>query len=290
MSHLSPSRRSRCCARPAALALVAFTTLSAAAGPAHAKPLGRCDGPCPEPPPSTPSCSNNLSPRQPYKTAHADIIALNGVLSCSSEPFDRVYIYLQRQRAYGWQTMTKRDIPGTILAPFNRWTWRNSVPYACHDTGTHTFRVRIVGYERGRQVMDRIGPSYETECPAAPSLHPTLKRCDNSDWMTRAGGIGSGADFVVSLQPTFRARVFGRGRNIVGKRFVEYIWRDLNRCVQFPDDLLASQRESLNKQLVCHVEYAVARPVGGNTWDLEAKRSNVPWPAVINPTHTCNWD
>lgn len=122
-----------------------------------------------------------------------------------------------------------------------------------------------------------------------------LHACHNSDWMTEAGGVGSGVEFKTSLRPTNRARAIGWAANpLTGESNIKYIWRDLKRCVTFPA-LTTAQSQSLYMQLVCHAFWAhlPIRQDGGPTWDLEAWRANQPKSFAIDPRrvkqHRCNW-
>src|SRR6201747_2502627 len=97
------------------------------------------------------------------------------------------------------------------------------------------------GPAQARPIGPCDGPCTPPPPPPPAAQHPALHSCANRDWMTRAGGGGSGSSFVVRMQPTFRARVFVR--DIKGKRFVEYIWRDRHRCVHFPANLTSAQKQ-----------------------------------------------
>lgn len=70
-------------------------------------------------------------------------------------------------------------------------------------------------------------------------------------------------------------------------------WDDIWACVPYPKGLTADQGDSLYKQMACHDRFANISGGGGDTWDLEAWRSNQPWSYVTNPvyvpSHQCNW-
>jgi hypothetical protein len=69
---------------------------------------------------------------------------------------------------------------------------------------------------------------------------------------------------------------------------VNRIWSDLEQCVRFPY-LTASERDSLFKQMVCHVIYGVF-PGAGVAWDFEAWRADPSWSTALNPFNKCqNW-
>lgn len=55
------------------------------------------------------------------------------------------------------------------------------------------------------------------------------------------------------------------------------VWEELLRRTPLPDDLTTDQRQSLYKQLYCHMAWALPGVSGGPTWDLEAERPNIPW-------------
>ena len=71
-------------------------------------------------------------------------------------------------------------------------------------------------------------------------------------------------------------------------------WNEIWSCVPYPKGLSDDQGESLYKQMACHDRFADVTGHGGDTWDLEAWRSNQPWSYVTNPIylpfHECNWD
>ena len=73
-------------------------------------------------------------------------------------------IDLQCHRWFGWQRLTRRDLPGFALTPFNQWTYRNTVQWSCRGTGTYTYRVEMWGYRSGRLLVHKIGPTYRTSC------------------------------------------------------------------------------------------------------------------------------
>jgi hypothetical protein len=253
MSHLTSTLHRRGFAKPAALAALAATALGVAgAGPARGDP-GPCGGNCPK-----------------RVTVYRDTFAY------STPYFDA---RSRHPLAKGTSYVATCEARSSSSGRYDNHWWSRL------REGTWVNNGDLVGAEK-MQLGDCPAPA-DDGSPAGRL--PTLKRCRDSDWMTRTGGLGTGASFVASLQPTFRARVFGRSRNFRGKKYLDYIWRDLKRCVHFPRDLTAAQTESLYKQLACHAQFAVARPLGGNTWDLEAKRPNVSWIRALNPASTCNW-
>ncbi|MDF3148269.1 MULTISPECIES: DUF2599 domain-containing protein [unclassified Streptomyces] len=74
------------------------------------------------------------------------------------------------------------------------------------------------------------------------------------------------------------------------------IWDELLERTPLPADLTDDQRDSMYKQLWCHVRYAIGgeiRGEGGPTWDLEAERPNIPWDEITDISeameHKCNW-
>lgn len=138
-------------------------------------------------------------------------------------------------------------------------------------------------------------PTPPAPTPPAPkeSLGPnprhtpdiTLQRCD-SPWMRSAGKAGPAEAFFVSFRPTQKARLEGRDPETWPK-----MWNDLQRCVGGFPDLDKARSQSLYKQLACHATFAVNEHVGGDTWDLEGWREDIPWSVVFGdlPFHRCNW-
>jgi hypothetical protein len=109
------------------------------------------------------SCANNLSPGRPSRSGDY-IVASNGILSCSSAPFSSVYIYLERLRWYGWQTLTRRYLPGFALTPFNQWTYRNAVQWNCRGAGTYTYRVEMSGSGGSPSYVHKYGATNRMWC------------------------------------------------------------------------------------------------------------------------------
>lgn len=117
-------------------------------------------GPNVGPPPA--KCANNLAPGRPYRRSTGHIAASNAILSCSSAPFDKVYIKLQRLP--GWQTLTRRYLPGFVLTPFNEWTYRDTVQWSCRGVGTYSYRVETFGYGGSPSYVHKIGQTRRISC------------------------------------------------------------------------------------------------------------------------------
>lgn len=95
---------------------------------------------------------------------------------------------------------------------------------------------------------------------------------------------GSPHTFTASMWPTELARL-----NI---NATQAMWRDLQERTPLPPSLTDDERESLYKQLWCHATFARHPEVGGgDTWEIESARSNIPWWKVklYLPKHECNW-
>jgi hypothetical protein len=117
-------------------------------------------GPNVGPPPA--KCANNLAPGRPYKRNTGHIAASNAILSCSSAPFDKVYIKLQRLP--GWQTLTQRYLPGFVLTPFNEWTYRDTVQWSYRGTGMYNYRVEMLGYGGSPSYVHKISQMRRISC------------------------------------------------------------------------------------------------------------------------------
>jgi hypothetical protein len=254
MSHLSSSpHRHRRARIFTAATLVIAALCSMAAGAAQARPVDDCEGSC-------------QPPRQVTVVYRAAFAYSTPYLNARSRHAVRPASYVATCEAY-----SSAGRSGT------RWWSR------MHE-GTWVNNADLHGGAR-MGLPSCVAPGND----APPAVHAKLKPCGNSDWMTRAGGMGSGRSFVVSILPTKRARAVGRLYNPLGEPFITYIWRDVRRCVQFPSDLVSYQRASIYKQLACHIEYGVATPLGGNTWDLEAFRGDVSWDEALKPRNGCQW-
>ncbi|MEV0634310.1 hypothetical protein AB0I77_04890 [Streptomyces sp. NPDC050619] len=105
-----------------------------------------------------------------------------------------------------------------------------------------------------------------------------------------------GTTRVVTIKPTSLAYFVwaGPAETLAENSPTTKIWNEIEERTPLPDDLTSDQRESLYKQLWCHLKYALpGEKFGGHTWDLEADRPNIPWGDVEGPidvnAHTCNW-
>jgi hypothetical protein len=75
------------------------------------------------------------------------------------------------------------------------------------------------------------------------------------------------------------------------------VWSDLRKCVSFPGSLSSQQRDSLYKQMICHIFWSTGSFIknGGNTWDFEAWRPDESLAYVLSPAQAidrnkrCNW-
>jgi hypothetical protein len=90
--------------------------------------------------------------------------------------------------------------------------------------------------------------------------------------------------FTASMWPTALARVFGPW--VTGPML-----RDLEERTPLPPFLTEDERDSIYKQMWCHLEFGRFGK-GGPTWDLETSRANIPWREVVRDIrdHECNWD
>ncbi|MEU3895379.1 DUF2599 domain-containing protein [Streptomyces sp. NPDC045251] len=73
--------------------------------------------------------------------------------------------------------------------------------------------------------------------------------------------------------------------------YTEQIWNRAAEKTPLPASVSADERESMYKQLWCHVKFNAEGLAGGHTWDLEAAHPNVSWERVNNgiADHGCNW-
>ncbi len=119
--------------------------------------------------------------------------------------------------------------------------------------------------------------------PALAKPAPLTTDCKGA-YLFKAGTSGRAAGFVVSMEPTWRARV------IPAHGGTDAVWAELWGCVRYPA-VTPRQGESLYQQLYCHIKYGYSSHFGGSTWDLEAFRPVIPWNEVKNGVfrHKCNW-
>ncbi|WP_157902934.1 DUF2599 domain-containing protein [Streptomyces jeddahensis] len=73
--------------------------------------------------------------------------------------------------------------------------------------------------------------------------------------------------------------------------YTDQIWDRATEKTPLPASVSADERESMYKQLWCHVKFNLEGIKGGHTWDLEAAHPNVSWERVNNGVkdHGCNW-
>ncbi|MFI0914205.1 hypothetical protein [Streptomyces abikoensis] len=77
------------------------------------------------------------------------------------------------------------------------------------------------------------------------------------------------------------------------------LWDQVWSLAPYPKGLEAQDKiDSIGKQMWCHALWAFNIPIkgrlGGDTWDLESWRPDIPWSRITSPTevwkHKCNWD
>ncbi|MGA7965562.1 MAG: hypothetical protein WCB49_06710 [Gammaproteobacteria bacterium] len=97
--------------------------------------------------------------------------------------------------------------------------------------------------------------------------------------MSKAYAVGFGYGARIGFSPTWLA---------YDTENVEGVWEDLHNCVRWPP-LTASETDSIYKQMVCHIAFAI-HGGAGPSWDFEAWRSDPSWPTALNPHNGCqNW-
>lgn len=101
--------------------------------------------------------------------------------------------------------------------------------------------------------------------------------CQGSTWVTSTRTIGDGVGTYVQVDPTGTARLSTLNSGLENDPTYLAIWEDVKRCTGLGRGMTGSQRHSLYMQLACHARYGVSSRFGGDTWDLEAWRNDVPW-------------
>ncbi|MDQ8703571.1 hypothetical protein RCO28_13900 [Streptomyces sp. LHD-70] len=130
----------------------------------------------------------------------------------------------------------------------------------------------------GREFQDDWMGSYSYEKNSKWFAHSSVYRTEFTKEEPRT--------VTVTLLPSADAVVHTGART-------KQVWEELEERTPLPDGLTQDQRDSLYKQLWCHMQYAVPPDIGGPTWDLEAGHPNIPWDEVTGPNdvarHHCNW-
>lgn len=100
---------------------------------------------------------------------------------------------------------------------------------------------------------------------------------------------GGGDTLTTSLVPTDFAN--GPHPPTFIDDYTNLIWTALQLLTPVPDTATADEKESMYKQLWCHVAYSLDGRKGGPTWDLEAAHPNIGWDRVKTGVkdHKCNW-
>lgn len=118
--------------------------------------------------------------------------------------------------------------------------------------------------------------------------------CSGSDWVQSTRTTGEGVGTVVQFIPTGLDRLnawffWHPDADSEGNPVYQAMWTDLNRCAHFGPDIPARQRHSMYMQMACHARYGIvnSRIFGGNTWDLEAWRQDIPWSEGLSVDKEC---
>jgi hypothetical protein len=139
--------------------------------------------------------------------------------------------------------------------------------------------------ERGSVHVKRgwlpAGPPKSRAARAADftEIDTSAARTCSSEYMTKAYSVGLGYGARMGFTPRTPAH---------DNSNVDAIWGALLDCVPFPS-LTTAQADSMFKQMVCHVIYAVLGGAG-SSWDFEAWREDPSWATALNPLNECqNW-
>jgi hypothetical protein len=258
---------------------------------------------------------------EPDHHAGLELVAPPGARSCALNFFGRGRSYGPYRISVGGPTRFAHwRVPSSARG---RWTAR----LACRGAGGRTLGrghrlIRISGGHRARgriiapgTLGVRRGPIPDMPSGARVAAVPTLGSggvniddsrpgftfgtCPNGVWMDRVRTIGDGVASEIQFQPTANARA--NALEIQNNLIVYYLsgresydvygkmWAELNRCATFPGGLDDHRRHALYEQMACHARYGIAdtRWSGGNTWDLEAWRREVPWDVALDPKNKC---
>ncbi len=183
--------------------------------------------------------------------------------------------------------------------------------------GVSRGKAHFLGADGGRLVVGRRGPAHGRLVKAgslsvAPGLIPEMPAvagvsidnplsnddvdvgrrdepfvpCSGGKWVATTRTTGEGVGTLIQFEPTGRARAAAALAwspegfyNAQQESYSVYgeMWEELNRCAHFSWDIPPEQRHSMYMQMACHARYGFASRFGGNTWDIEAWRSNVDW-------------
>ena len=101
--------------------------------------------------------------------------------------------------------------------------------------------------------------------------------CANSSYIAAAYAVGSGVATRLGVEPKPAA---------FDTTDPDGLWRDMENCLGGLPPLSDSQYDSMFKQMVCHIAYAVFGGAG-DSWDVEAWREDVSWFTAMNPLNKC---
>jgi len=154
------------------------------------------------------------------------------------------------------------------------------------------------------KTKNSVSPVKKPAPPAVASARPEAAGDDGttlceSDWMTQASAEGVGYGFSTSIWPSWRARRLATipawlWPDDAFPDFLRPMWDDLKRCLKFSSNrnfgLNSIEMTSLKKQLACHAYHGiVGLPfLGGNSWDLEARRTMPSWSEVYDIRKRCS--
>jgi hypothetical protein len=111
--------------------------------------------------------------------------------------------------------------------------------------------------------------------------------CQGSFWLVSTRTTGDGVGTFVQAVPNRATRLSTLNSSREDDPTYLAIWDDVKACSHIGTGLTASQWHSLYMQLACHARYGVTAAIGGNTWDLEAWRKDVPWSQGLSIGGSC---
>ncbi|MFF3002272.1 hypothetical protein ACFVTF_05615 [Kitasatospora sp. NPDC057940] len=107
---------------------------------------------------------------------------------------------------------------------------------------------------------------------------------------------------LVEIRPTAAGykepRANSDDPNVAAANFKK-LWDEVWSLAPYPKGLEAQDKaNSIGKQMWCHALWSFDIPIkgrlGGDTWDLESWRPDIPWSRITSATevwkHKCNWD
>lgn len=258
---------------------------------------------------------------RPGGTAHLEVVASAGASACAVSFRGGGRRYGPYRISLGGPTrMLSWGVPGSA-----RGTWKARM--SCRGDGRRGMIRRgkssRLGVDVGRVVIGRrepaggrlvlpgslrIGTGSIPEMPVEARLSLVTPFSDDVDtsrtdepfvrcggeWVASTRTTGEGVGTLVQFVPTGLDRLnawffWHPDADNESNPVYTAMWAELNSCAHFSPDMTISQQHSMYMQMACHARYGIisSRIFGGNTWDLEAWRKDIPWSEGLSIDKEC---